>query len=720
MKKFLSDVLIECGLRVDGTTVLGTATATTVATSDNSTNIATTAFVKAQGYLTSETDSQTLSWEAAEKKLTISGGNDVVIDGFLTDSDISSYGFITGSYLPLAGGTMTGGITIENESTPTIKLVDTTNNLQARFRVANTFAYLSVDNPDAVAGSKLILQVDGSEVVTFDSLQNSTFAGNISAASGAFNSGTTNVVSTFTSTDGTATLQCVDSVGNVEFGASGNNFVVQPAGGLAQLTVGATTSTFAGNVGIGTTAPITRLNLGTYTGSRLPYINGTVNTFDANGITVTSYNTANAAIGGGIDLTNNVHSIGSFSPLISFSALTQSGTYNNNYAAIYGILAGDSGDGNWNTGHLVFATTTAYGASEKVRITAAGNVGIGTTLPIGMLSVVNPQSNSNTWTPTNNPDLWISNAGTSNAYYAFGVTTNSGDIFSITNAGNVGIGTTSPAYKLDISGQIRVDNGVGNGSGQALIVGGSGDVTLTSGGSLFFGAYDYGNSTYIRGYDNSAGLYFYADGTLTMNVAGNGNVGIGTTSPSDTLDLYQAANTTAIRLTSAGVGSKIYRLTSQLIGVSNAGFGIQNATDGRYELAIDGSGNVGIGTTSPSEKLHIAGNVQISGGSTSAVLEVSDKAADIAGAAFAIYDAASTYGAVVDYVIYDSDRNNMRTGTFTAVWNTNETNYNDVSTVDIGDTSTVILTSVMNGPDVKLVVTGDASFTIKFNAKIIK
>ena len=56
MKKFLSDVLIECGLQVGGTTALGTATATTVATSDNSTNIATTAFVKAQGYITSYTN----------------------------------------------------------------------------------------------------------------------------------------------------------------------------------------------------------------------------------------------------------------------------------------------------------------------------------------------------------------------------------------------------------------------------------------------------------------------------------------------------------------------------------------------------------------------------------------------------------------------------------------------------------------------------------------
>ena len=84
-----------------------------------------------------------------------------------------------------------------------------------------------------------------------------TFAGDVSMAkltatksgtAAVFNSGTTNVVATFTSTDGIASLQCVDSSGNVEFGASGNNFVVQPAGGVAQLSVGSSTSTFAGDI----------------------------------------------------------------------------------------------------------------------------------------------------------------------------------------------------------------------------------------------------------------------------------------------------------------------------------------------------------------------------------------------------------------------------------------------------------------------------------------
>lgn len=52
MKKFLSDVLVDCNLTVSGTTTLGAATGVTVATGDNSTNLATTAWVKNQGYVT--------------------------------------------------------------------------------------------------------------------------------------------------------------------------------------------------------------------------------------------------------------------------------------------------------------------------------------------------------------------------------------------------------------------------------------------------------------------------------------------------------------------------------------------------------------------------------------------------------------------------------------------------------------------------------------------
>ena len=75
-----------------------------------------------------------------------------------------------------------------------------------------------------------------------------TFAGNLTAASGIFNSGATNVVASFTSTDGIAGIALIDNAGSVELSASGNTFQVQPAGGAAALTVSSTTSTFGGNV----------------------------------------------------------------------------------------------------------------------------------------------------------------------------------------------------------------------------------------------------------------------------------------------------------------------------------------------------------------------------------------------------------------------------------------------------------------------------------------
>ena len=65
-----------------------------------------------------------------------------------------------------------------------------------------------------------------------------------------FNSGATNVVASFTSTDGTAGIALIDNSGNVELSAAGNTFQVQPAGGAAALSVSATASTFAGAVTI--------------------------------------------------------------------------------------------------------------------------------------------------------------------------------------------------------------------------------------------------------------------------------------------------------------------------------------------------------------------------------------------------------------------------------------------------------------------------------------
>ena len=65
-------------------------------------------------------------------------------------------------------------------------------------------------------------------------------------ASPAFNSGTANVVASFTSTDGTGAIQLADNAGNVELAAVGNDFHIQNAGSAAKMVV-----LNSGNVGIG-------------------------------------------------------------------------------------------------------------------------------------------------------------------------------------------------------------------------------------------------------------------------------------------------------------------------------------------------------------------------------------------------------------------------------------------------------------------------------------
>jgi len=58
-------------------------------------DVATRSWVQAQGYLTSETDSQTLDWEAGNKNLSISNGNTVTLDGLATEEFVTSQGYLT-------------------------------------------------------------------------------------------------------------------------------------------------------------------------------------------------------------------------------------------------------------------------------------------------------------------------------------------------------------------------------------------------------------------------------------------------------------------------------------------------------------------------------------------------------------------------------------------------------------------------------------------------
>ena len=357
---------------------------------------------------------------------------------------------------------------------------------------------------------------------------------------------------------------------------------------------------FDGNVGIGTTSP------GTYDAAKIGSSHRFFNVQAPTG------NYAVNTLAGG--LSGNGDRIG----FIPFVNDTNSASYK--YSAWIGSEV-EGATANQKGGRLVFSTTSdgsAAGPIERMRITSAGNVGIGTASPVGMLSVVNPQSNNNTWTPANNPDLWVSNAGTSNSYYAFGITTNSGDILSVTNAGNVGIGTTSPSAKLHVDSglahnTVKITTGSSGGTGYdaALYINGGAN---NSEMSINMGIVGNEDRDRIKTYQGN--MYFRTNDSENMIINSSGNVGIGTTSPNEKLTIVGDATKAKLELLVTGnTGeSQIHfgdddDVNSGRIAYNHASdymsFYTNNVGD---RMIINSSGNVGIGTTSPSAKLDIYGD----------------------------------------------------------------------------------------------------------------
>jgi len=176
-------------------------------------------------------------------------------------------------------------------------------------------------------------------------------------------------------------------------------------------------------------------------------------------------------------------------------------------------------------------------------------------------------------------------------------------LMKVQSGGNVGIGTTSPNYKMTI-GQGSSDN-----FNYVEIN------SATWGGVLFHGGGRGGNITYNHS-DNY--LQFGTspgDGTgpwTRMRIDKDGNVGIGTISPGTKLEIFDSLP--SLRLNGHSTSSPWQIL------VNSFGLTFYRETGGGHDLRIDNSGNVqipngnlGIGTTAPQESLHTTGKIRTDG-----------------------------------------------------------------------------------------------------------
>ena len=288
-----------------------------------------------------------------------------------------------------------------------------------------------------------------------------------------------------------------------------------------------------------------------------------------------------------------------------------------------------------------------------------------------------------------------------------GYWTGYGSDIASNNSGNVGIGTTSPLFKLHVAGNLGVGgtvtfSGLGADGSETtgILINGSNQLVTREFGSLAFSSATYDNYQYWTAQDGDTDTYtqtsldtlqfaegtgidvdFTADDVLTITNTGvitevdpevgantlnylskwNGsalvagtiydstNVGIGTTDVSTyklniagnvnvggtvTGATWNGADIDISDYTNLGVGGTLLQISGDTLSVKEGvlannklctyveGTGIVCNTDtsgvGYWtgygsDIASNNSGNVGIGTTSPLFKLHVAGNLGVGG-----------------------------------------------------------------------------------------------------------
>jgi hypothetical protein len=180
----------------------------------------------------------------------------------------------------------------------------------------------------------------------------------------------------------------------------------------------------------------------------------------------------------------------------------------------------------------------------------------------------------------------------------FAVSTSGSERMRITSSGNVGIGTTSPGAKIHVVGSESRFGGVASGYISVY------NATSRSGYIQANGGTD------LRIASDSDPMTMYVNGSERFRISATGNVGIGTSIPTNKLQIGSVGSTgfsgNDIVIGNGTQVMSFYQSATISIWYTNTSFSLMPSGAGSV-------GNLGVGTDSPTQRVHVSGNVRVTG-----------------------------------------------------------------------------------------------------------
>ena len=314
----------------------------------------------------------------------------------------------------------------------------------------------------------------------------------------------------------------------------------------------------------------------------------------------------NVAVGGQAMLNNTT---GQQNTALGFQALFSNNSGTNNTAIGRSALTANTASSNTAVGFSALPSNTSGTQNIGIGVSAlngntAGNQNIG----IGQ-STGNANSNGSRniyighaagFSATGDDQLYIESSGSSTPLI-YGDFAN--DSLKVYGTLSIGDSTTFPTTR-GTNGQVLTSDGAGGINWTSLIFPVDGNGIYTGSGSLVT------NTVVTQGantmsFTSTATNGFSVDGTTFSVDAANDRVGIGTSTPF--FPLHISHQFPEIYLESSNTGAENWRIiNSNLTPGQEDNFRIYNNTDLADRLVIDGTGNVGIGTSTPVFPLHIS------------------------------------------------------------------------------------------------------------------